>query len=249
LNYRYLLSGLLLSLLGNLCHAQSICITNGEWPPYMGQDLPDYGPVSAIITEAFALEGIEVDWQFYPWARAMLAAEQGQCNGTAVWSSNPERRKAFYFSAPIILNNSQFLYLESKPLDWENMSDLAGLTLGGAIGYDYGDAFNEGERKGTFKVTRLRNETIGIRMLLANRLDAFPIDTVVGKALLQESFSAEERTSLRFHPRTLRTDPLFLLLTRSIDDNQAMLERFNRGLQKLHESGAYELYMSRIETP
>ena len=250
MNSKHLLSGLLLWLLSSFSHAQSICITNGEWLPYMGEDLPEYGPVSAIITKAFALEGIEVDWQFYPWARAMLAAEQGQCDGTAVWSSNQERRKTFYFSEPVINNKTQFLYLANKPFDWQEMADIQGLRIGAVIGYDYGPAFQEAERKGAIKVIRLRTETIGVRMLLANRLDIFPIDSVVGKTLLQQKFNPEEQARLRFHTRTLlHTDPLYLLLTRKVDGNQQMLERFNRGLKKLHENGVYERYMRRIETP
>ena len=248
LNYRYLLSGLLLSLLGSLCHAQSICITNGEWPPYMGKDLPDYGPVSAIIEQAFALEGIEVHWQFYPWARAMLVAENGQCDGTAVWSSSKQRRAAFYFSQPILNNQTHFLYRKSQPFDWKSIEDLHGLVIGGTIGYDYGVAMQTAERNGQITLTRLPSEKLGIRMLLAGRLDIFPIDKVAAQAMLRQDFNAEQRASLAFHPLAIRTDPLYLLLSRKVPGNQKLLKHFNHGLQRLKDSGAYDSYMRRIET-
>jgi len=89
---------------------------------------------------------------------------------------------------------------------------------------------------------------LGIHMLLANRLDAFPIDKVVARAMLQQDFTAEQRSRLVMHPRSLRTDPLYLLLSRKKAGNQKLLERFNRGLQQLRDSGTYDQYMRPIET-
>lgn len=238
---------LLSGLFSLASHAESICITNGEWPPYMGASLPEKGPVSQIIEQAFALEGVEVRWQFYPWARAMLVAQSGQCEGTAVWSSSSERLAAFYLSEPIINNQTYFLHLASQPFDWQSIDDLQGLRLGGTIGYDYGAAFQQAELSGKLKVTRLPSEELGIHMLLAGRLDAFPIDKVAAQAMLQQQFDPQQRASLSFHPLALRTDPLYLLLNRTQPGNRAMLLRFNHGLQQLRESGAYDQYKSRIE--
>lgn len=236
----------LLSLTSLTCHAQSICLTSGEWPPYMEAKLPHGGPLSLIIEQAFALEGVEVRWQFYPWARAMLMAQSGRCDGTAVWSSSAKRLAAFYLSDPIISNQTYFLHRNSQPFDWHSISDLGGLAIGGTIGYDYGDSFQEAERTGQLKVIRLPQEQQGIRMLLAKRLDAFPIDKVTAQAMLRQDFSREQRASLSLHPQALRTDPLHLLLNRNVAGNQEMLEKFNRGLTRLKQSGAYDRTMSLI---
>jgi len=147
MNTRRLLAGLLLSLLGSLCRAESLCITTGEWPPYIGEDLPEYGPVSAIIKQAFSLEGIEVQWKFYPWARAMLVAEDSQCDGTAVWASSKERQEKFFYSVPIISNQTHFLHLKSKPLDWQTLDDLHNLLIGSTIGYFYGNEFQDATQR------------------------------------------------------------------------------------------------------
>lgn len=244
---KFLFSGLLLSLLSGFCHAQRLCITTGEWPPYVGEALADRGPVSAIIGQAFALEGIEVQWKFYPWARAMLVADNSQCDATAVWASSKERQEKFYYSDPIINNQTHFLYLKSKPFDWQTLDDLHDLLIGGTIGYYYGAQFEDAARNGTISLTLLPSEKLGINMLLANRLDAFPIDRVVAQAMLQQDFTPEQRQSLALHPRPLLTDPLYLLLSRKVPANQKLIERFNHGLQRLKESGAYDSYMRRIE--
>ncbi len=48
-----------------------IRLTNGEWQPYLSEDTPHHGFASHIVTEAFALVGVEVEYGFFPWSRAM----------------------------------------------------------------------------------------------------------------------------------------------------------------------------------
>ncbi len=54
---------LIFVLLGSRAMARdSIRITTGEWPPYISESLPGYGVVSRIVTEAFKLENIRVEF-------------------------------------------------------------------------------------------------------------------------------------------------------------------------------------------
>lgn len=75
-------------LLASASAAESVRLTNGEWPPYLGERLPHHGVASRIVAEAFALEGIEVRWEFHPWARSLKMAGQGERDGSAVWLYN-----------------------------------------------------------------------------------------------------------------------------------------------------------------
>ncbi|MCP5211889.1 MAG: hypothetical protein H6998_13260 [Hahellaceae bacterium] len=59
----------LLMTLSTLVRAETIIITNGHWPPYQSEELKYYGFVSLMVEEAFALEGIDVDFRFRPWKR------------------------------------------------------------------------------------------------------------------------------------------------------------------------------------
>lgn len=40
--------------------------TNGEWPPYLSENLPHYGLASHIISEAFAKKGLPLNMAFSP---------------------------------------------------------------------------------------------------------------------------------------------------------------------------------------
>jgi polar amino acid transport system substrate-binding protein len=231
------------------CIADAVRLTNGEWAPYLGEQLPHRGVASRIVTEAFALEGIEVHWEFYPWARALYLAERGERTGTALWLRSPEREKAFHISEPVIESGYYLFHRKDRPLDWRQVGDLSGLRLGGGIGYDYGKAFQRAEASGQLQVNRLASEEQGLRMVLAGRLDAFPMDKVVAFALLNDRFSSAERRQMSFHPRPLRSDSLHLMLSREIPGNAELMARFNKGLAALRDSGRTARYLMEVQQP
>ena len=243
----------LLLILSLICQgfavADELRLTNGEWAPYLGARLPHHGVASRIVEEAFALEGVQVHWEFFPWARSLHLAERGERDGTAVWLRSPERARRFHISEPVIDSNYCLFHLKERPLEWQAVADLQGLRLGGAIGYDYGEAFQQAERDKRLDVRRVSSEEQGLRMLLAGRLDAFPMDKVVAFALLHERFSAAERARLSFHPRPLRIDSLHLLLSREVAGNATLMARFNQGLARLRESGKVSQYLMEIQQP
>ncbi|MDG9925222.1 MULTISPECIES: transporter substrate-binding domain-containing protein [unclassified Pseudomonas] len=229
--------------------ADEVRLTNGEWSPYLGQNLPHHGVASRIVEEAFALEGVRVKWEFYPWARALRSAERGNSDGSAVWLRSPEREQAFFISEPVVESGYYLFHRKDRPLDWRRVSDLQGLSIGGAIDYDYGQEFQLAERDGTLKVKRLSNEEQGLRMLLAGRLDVFPMDKVVAFDMLHSQFSREERSQLSFHPLPLRSDSLHLLLSKKVPGNEQRMAQFNRGLKALQDSGKVSQYLLEIQQP
>ena len=67
----FVLSALLLSSWGAGALAQTqdtIRLTNGEWQPYLSQDVAHHGFASHVVTEAFAQVGVDVEFGFFPWA-------------------------------------------------------------------------------------------------------------------------------------------------------------------------------------
>lgn len=241
---------LLLSLaFSGLLAAVEVILTNGEWPPYLGQQLPHYGVASRIVAEAFALEGVEVHWEFYPWARALQMAERGQRVGTAVWTHSPEREQRFFISEPVVESAYHFFHRKDRAFDWQRLDDLRGLRICGTLGYNYGEPFQQAERDKRLQVRRLPSDELCFRQLLAGRIDVFPMDKVVGFAMLHEHFSAADRAQLSVHPRALRSDPLHLLLSREVPGNAELMVRFNHGLAQLRDSGKVAQYLLDAQQP
>ena len=166
-----------------------------------------------------------------------------------MWLRSPEREQAFYISDPVVESGYYLFHRKDRPFDWQQVADLAPLRLGGAIDYDYGQAFQQAERDSLLKVKRLSSEEQGLRMLLAGRPDAFPMDKVVAFDMLHSQFRREERLRLSFHPLPLRSDSLHLLLSKQAPGNAERMARFNRGLKALQDSGRVSQYLLEIQQP
>lgn len=232
-----------------LALAEPLRLTNGEWPPYLGEQLPYNGVASRIVSEAFALQGIQVQWEFHPWARSLQLAERGQRAGSAVWLPSKEREEKFFISEPVLESSYYLFHRKDYDFDWKRVADLQGRRLVGTRGYDYGEAFQQGEASGQLQVHRVTSDELAFRQLLAGRVDLFPMDKVVGFDMLHQHFSAAERAQLSFHPTPLRSDSLHLLLSKQVANNAALIERFNLGLKQLRDSGKITQYLLEMQQP
>ncbi len=102
---------------------------------HSSQELSHFVIVGQTITEAFALQGRTVKFEFVPWKRAFKSALHGDCDRTAIWLKNLEREHDFYYSEPDIEECHVFFYLWRRPLEWHTVDDLKGKTLGGLQGF------------------------------------------------------------------------------------------------------------------
>lgn len=221
----------------------SVRITNGEWPPFLSENLMHYGVASRIVTEAFAAEGIAVEYGFFPWKRALLLAQKGKWDGSAVWSFTEDRKQHFYYSDPVIETKWVFFHLRSTKFDWKTIEDLKGLRIGATLEYDYEKAFEDAEKAGTINVQRVPKDEQNFEKLVRARIDIFPQELNVGYAMLNKLFTKKEVRQFTHHPRPIKDSPLHLVLSREIERNKTILARFNSGLRQLEESGKADQYL------
>lgn len=245
----WLLSVLLTLISCSAAAAEAVRLTNGEWPPYLGEQLPYKGVASRIVSEAFALQGIDVAWDFYPWARSLQMAERGKRIGSAIWLRSKERERKFFISDAVVESSYYLFYRKGYNFNWKQIDDLQSARIVGTRGYNYGEAFQQAEASGKLRVNRVTSDETAFRQLLAGRVDLFPVDKVVGFDILHKNFSPAERSQLSFHSKPLRTDSLHLLLSRKVPGNAELMVRFNRGLQELRESGKITQYLLEIQQP
>ena len=110
---------------------------------FEGIERNDFGVSSHVVSEAFLLEGIRVEYTFHPWKEAYdLAEKGGKWDGSSMWAPTPERQRDFYFTEPITENKKVFFHLKSFPFLWDTIDDLSGLSIGAVKGYTYGEEFD-----------------------------------------------------------------------------------------------------------
>ena len=249
---RYLLvvwtvASVFLGIIGQQGEAEEIVrLTNGEWPPYFSENLPHYGIGSRIVTEAFALEGIRVEYAFFPWKRALATAQSGEFDGAVGWQTNPEREQNFYSSETVWEAPWVFFHLKTKSFDWNSLADLKSLAIGGTLEYMYTPEFLEAEKAGAITVDRARRDELSWKKLVAGRIDIFPQLLDIGNVQIQEDLDPDARNLITYHPKPLGMHAEQLLLSKKHERNAQLIEIFNRGLQRLKESGKYDQYFEEL---
>ena len=220
--------------------SETIRITNGEWQPFLSKDVPHYGFASHIVTEAFALVGVEVEYGFFPWSRAMKLAREGMWDGTAVWGTSEERLQQFHFSDAVVPTTYVFFHLKTTPFDWDDYDDLGDLKIGGTVEYSYSNTFKAAEAAGIFRTIRGRSDEVSLKNLLKGRIDVFPGEVMVSYEQIRDTFSEQEAALFTHHAKAIVDKPMFVLLNKDVPGNKRMRDLFNEGLRRLKAGGGYD---------
>ncbi|WP_431689473.1 substrate-binding periplasmic protein [Hahella sp. NBU794] len=236
----FLCLGLLWS--ASLLAQEAILIGSGEWPPYISEEAPHFGPTSQIVSEAFALANIDVEYRFHPWNRSFVLCQQGDLDATIAWERTAERERDFVFSEmPIIIERTVFFYSRRHALSWEEIwtppEDASRLRVGAILGYNYGNKLDEAERTGLFTVRRSDSEATNFKQLIKGHIDLFPSDLVVGLEVLRKHFDAAERQQIRYLPEQLYTAKLYLIFSKKSPRHAWLKAQFDKGMQQLIASG------------
>ncbi|MCG8616919.1 MAG: transporter substrate-binding domain-containing protein [Desulfobacterales bacterium] len=156
------------------------------------------------------------------------------------WAPTPEKKADVLFSDPVILHTKVFFHLKEFPFDWASLKDLKGLRIGATKEYTYGDEFDRAAKKGTISVEFVPRDIQNLKKLLGGRFDVFPSDIDVGYDLLNANFIPADISRVTHHPKPIQQTGTCVILTKSAPEkSQHLLERFNRGLEKLKANGEY----------
>jgi len=225
--------------------AKALRIATGEFPPYATAQRADQGLALNVVRRAFESAGYAVVFTFLPWSRAQLETEQGLWDASAHWGASSERRAKFLLSDNLLTEQWQLLHRRDTALDWRSLADLKPYTLGLVRDYTYTPELWAEARAGRLKFEQPSNDLSSLRMLLAGRIDVLPIERFVACDLLGKHFSAAEQARLHMHPR-LMTDSFttHVIFSPTKPGSEALRQAFNRGLQKLKDSGEYRRLLS-----
>ncbi|WP_108652294.1 substrate-binding periplasmic protein [Dongshaea marina] len=222
----------------------TIQVALGEWPPYVSKDMKDGGLVGRIIKESLALEGYQVNYQFFPWDQSYAKVKSKEFSITFPWYASDERRELFYLSVPLMDFNTVFFYRKDTKFSWFPNQPIRNFKIGAIKGYHYGEMFDvitEGRH-----VDWSSNDNGAFRKLLKKRIDAFPTDILFGYYYLHKHFPAAIASLITNDPRTLHTAPGFALIERS-EKGQKLKEVLDRGFAKLQQQGKIGQYMEQIQ--
>lgn len=227
---------------------ETIRITTGEFAPWTSATLNHNGFTNHIISEAFKLEGYDVEYKFFPWVRAFESAKSGErFHATSYWYPSDERAKDFHYSDPIQTDATVFFHLkDNPPPEWETLDDLKGRRFGATTGFTYTSEFWDAAKSKRLDIQEANSEELNFKKLLKGRIDLFPSGPLVGQKILQEAFGLRAAATVTYHSKPMVAPTGHLLVSRKIANAEELVTIFNRGLAKLKKSGRYTLFQTEL---
>ncbi|OAJ94384.1 ABC transporter substrate-binding protein [Vibrio bivalvicida] len=209
-----------------------IQIAAGNWAPFIGETLENYGHVGDTIQQAFANQGYQVEFHFYPWKRAYKKASEGEYVATAVWMYAEERTEFFKYSDPVAQEQFVFFHLQEIPFDWQSLADIEGKQLGGGLGYSYGAELDQMLEHKRISMNRVESPEKAFQLLKYRRVELVPEEKHIGMYALSQ-LPLETQKLITYHPKPFLTNDSYLMFSKAHPKAQALMEVFNQGLAQL----------------
>ncbi|WP_240473095.1 substrate-binding periplasmic protein [Arsukibacterium perlucidum] len=223
--------------------AEVIRLASSNYYPHYGEQLAQQGATIEIIRQAFALQGVQLEIEFLPFARALYESQQGNYSGlVAAWYSD-KRAEHFYFSQQLYANQIVFFKRKNDKISYQNFLDLARQQR--RLGVVQGYAQPAGLMESGIKTIQVATDQQALAMLALQRVDLVPADLLNALYLLENKLP-QHRQQLDWLTPALEQRPMYLVLSKKDPANQQRIERFNLGLQQLRASGQYQQILDSL---
>lgn len=225
-----------------LTAAEPVRLASLEWEPYIGSELPEQGYVAALIRAAFAEQGMTVEIEFYPWARALHLARTGAVDGVVPEYFNASRESEFEFSStfpggPLVLckRRSDAIEFAADPLHEPDaaLQALKAWRFGVVRGYLNTPAFDAADY---LIKEETSDDATNLRKLVFGRIDLAVIDRHVAEHLIRTRYPDYTRKIECMTP-ALADMPLHIAFSRKSPRVPQALAAFNLGLKALEADG------------
>lgn len=240
---KWLLTVLLLSFpLMQVSHARAnpVRIAVGDWPPYFSETAEGYGTYAKVVTRVFELQGLEVEYGFFPWNRALLETREGRWDASAGWGRTTEREPFFHFCDAVLTERERFFYAAARPVSASDISDFDGLSLGVIEGAALGEELDKLVAGGSVTIYRQATMEDLFIMLNVGRVDLVMSNGKVASDAISKAFPQGEDERFRSLLEVAVDWDYRVIVSKKVDDGAGLCARFNRGLDALRDSGEFE---------
>lgn len=223
--------------------SESIVIATGEYSPFTSRDAYKGGFINHIIAEAFQDQGVDVQFTYLPWKRALEMTRRGKYIAISYFACNEERKKDFICSETLREGKYEFVTLKDHPMsDWEKLEDFKGIRMGATRGYTYTKEFYKAGEDGVFILDVVTNDETNFKKLFGGRIEFFPIGKVTAYTLLRSKFKPGSIDKIKFLPKPLTVLYETLLFSKTHPDAEKFVQLFNAGVRKIKKEGKLDQY-------
>lgn len=193
-----------------------------------------------VVREAFGRIGEPLRIDAYPVARAIAYYEAGKVDGLFTIKPTEARRARMLFTRhPVLRQDFVFFGVRgSGPGYIDDLSALAGKTVGVVTGLTYGERFAQAVRFGALRADDATTLAQSLQKLLAGRVDLVISSRAVGLQAIRD-LGLEARVEVRGAP--VETSSSYLALQPG--RHEELARRFDQALDEMRRDGT----LRRIE--
>lgn len=238
------ISAVLLSVLPTQVQCAEVAkMAIGDWAPYTSKTDVDGKLAERIVAEAFKMEGVEVEYKYYPWKRSYQMTKDGEADGTFPWNRTEERERDCHYSAePIVIDDGVYFHLASTKFEWSSLEDLKKWRVGVSLGFKQEKLYKDNG----INAEVASDEESNFRKILAGRIDIYETSKVVGYATIAKLFDRDDRKKFTNHPKAAETNAFFVLFSKTSPNGKRMNDLFDSGLQKIKSNGQYDAIINEF---
>lgn len=208
-----------------------------DWAPYAALNADrtaSEGFSVDVVREAFATQGIEVEFVIVPFARCMHYAQTGSAVGCFNAGKDiPEVDQFHWHSTPLLHERLTIFAHISAPEQNIGLADLEGRTVGYVISYVYGPEFMENPAIHRYGV---ESDDRMIQMLAAQRLDFIVLGEMPGHFKINRVPGAGDKLK---KVGVIASHTFWVAFSKKHPDGERMTAIFETGLQALIKNGRY----------
>nr|WP_321513535.1 transporter substrate-binding domain-containing protein [uncultured Pseudodesulfovibrio sp.] len=223
---------------------ETVVLVSNEYVPYVNTSARTQGFLSEVVIAAFAEVGVEARVEFRPWRRCAMLVETGEVLGAFPYAVTERREEYAWFSDQIWICRNVFFYLKGRMADFDytRLEDLRNMRIAGTSGNYYEDIFKEAR----LKVDYAPGEASGIRKIWEMRSDLFAEDELVGWNLISQLFPGR-KSMFGSTPTPWNMNSQHVMISKKYPESEALMKRFNHGLENIRINGVYAGILSRYK--
>lgn len=215
------------------CAAESAVklVTGTDYPPYVDSALPDGGPLTLLVRQAFAAAGVETSLEVEPWRRGYESMLAGRFDATFPYVRTVERDTELLYSDPVLEVRQRMLVTLGQEVAAQEPYWIMGKRVCGAVGYGLPPWLDVMIDQGqVMRVTPTQQRSC-ISMIAASRADFMIEDEVISNARLRDTPDADRVAIVPGAPAD--TAFLYLVVAKSNPRAAQILTAFNQGLARV----------------
>ena len=193
-----------------------------------------------LVKKAFAESKMEAKIEWQPWARGYDETKNGNFAGTYPYFKSAEREKEMLYSDMMVkLQDRVFIKAGAKKFTYTDPAGFVGSSICIPIGWAQPAKLVDQIKSGQIKVQSPKDISTCVKLVESERVDFFVTEEANGKASVLAAGVAPGSVVMSSAP-ALSENGLYFIASRNAPGRKDVVAAFNKGLEALRKSGAYD---------